>query len=81
MPENRSGIKDPDALQRDRTGLGKGRGLFVPSRLWRQSALRHAYVLREPAHVTEDVCEHVLTRPEQRRGAARPAMSDPSTWC
>jgi hypothetical protein len=62
-----------DPLQRDGPRLGKGRGLLVghAGGHRRQRSLRHADGLREPAHMTEDVCEHVLAWPEARRVAAR----------
>ena len=58
---------------RDGPRLGQRRGLLVghAGRHPRQGALRNGRVLREPAHRAEDVCEHLLAWPEQRRAAAR----------
>ena len=64
----------PDALQRDGPRLRQGRGLLIghPGRYSRQGALRNAHVLRQAAHMAEDVGKHVFAQPEQRRVAARP---------
>jgi len=60
----------PDALQSDGSRLRQRRGLVHSScRQWRQDALRNAHVLREPAHLAQDVAERILARPEQRRMA------------
>ena len=63
----------PDALPGDGSRLRQGRGLLVSqaSRHRRQRGLRHADVLREPTHMTEDVAEHVIARPEHGRAPAR----------
>jgi len=61
----------PDALQSDGSRLRQRRGLFIAhaGRQWRQDALRNAHVLREPAHLAQDVAERILAQPEQRRMA------------
>jgi hypothetical protein len=64
--------------------LRQGCGLLVgqADRNGRQRGLWNAHVLRELAHLTEDVGEHVIGWLEARRVAAvaatRPAMSNPS---
>src|SRR5215471_512813 len=53
--------------------LGQSRGFLIgqAGRYRHQRSLRHADVLREPAHRTEDVGEHVLAWPKARHLAAR----------
>jgi hypothetical protein len=61
------------ALQRDGSRLGQARSFLVghAGRHSRQGALWHAHVLREPAHMAQDVREHLLARLEERRVRTR----------